>query len=115
MSTPELGAIVAGAGIAGLAAALEFQQSSREILVVEAPVRGEDGENTGETQTVSSDQGPRASTAEGLAKLKAVRPDGMHTAGNSSQISDGSAAVLWMTEDRAKAAGLRPRARLKSL
>jgi len=86
----------------------------REILVVEAPVRGEDGENTGETRTVSSDQGPRASSEEGLAKLKPVRPDGIHTAGNSSQISDGSAAVLWMTEQRAKAAGLRPRARIVS-
>jgi len=86
----------------------------REIVVVEAPIRGADGENTGETQAVNSEQGPRASTAEGLAKLKAVRPDGMHTAGNSSQISDGSAAVLWMTEERAKAAGLRPRARIVS-
>ena len=43
---------------------------------------------------------------EGLAKLKPVMPDGIHTAGNSSQISDGAAAVLWMDEDRAKAAGL---------
>ena len=44
--------------------------------------------------------------------MKPVIPDGMHTAGNSSQISDGAAAVLWMSEDRAKAAGLRPRARI---
>ena len=36
----------------------------------------------------------------------------MHTAGNSSQISDGAAAVLWMSEDRAKAEGFRPRARV---
>jgi acetyl-CoA C-acetyltransferase len=36
----------------------------------------------------------------------------MHTAGNSSQISDGAAAVLWMDEDRARAEGLRPRARM---
>ncbi len=86
----------------------------REILVVEAPIRGADGENTGEKLTVSTDQGPRASSAEGLAKLKPVRPDGIHTAGNSSQISDGSSAVLWMTEERAKAAGLRPRARIVS-
>jgi acetyl-CoA C-acetyltransferase len=87
---------------------------SREVLTVEAPVRGADGEVTGETQTVDTDQGPRASTAEGLAKLKPVLPEGMHTAGNSSQISDGSAAVLWMTEERAKSAGLRPRARIRS-
>ncbi len=86
----------------------------RELLVVEAPVRGEDGQPTGETRRVRSDQGPRPSTAAGLAKLKPVRPDGMHTAGNSSQISDGSAAVLWMSEERARAAGLRPRARLRA-
>jgi acetyl-CoA C-acetyltransferase len=84
----------------------------REILSVEAPVRGEDGELTGETLSVNTDQGPRASTAEGLATLRAVRPDGIHTAGNSSQISDGSAAVLWMSEERTKDAGLRPRARI---
>jgi acetyl-CoA C-acetyltransferase len=39
-------------------------------------------------------------------------PDGIHTAGNSSQISDGAAAVLWMSEERARAEGLRPRARI---
>jgi acetyl-CoA C-acetyltransferase len=49
---------------------------------------------------------------EGLAKLKPVYEGARHTAGTSSQISDGAAAVLWMDEDRAKALGLRPRARL---
>ena len=39
-----------------------------------------------------------------------VLPDGIHTAGNSSQISDGSAAVLWMSEERANADGFKPRA-----
>jgi acetyl-CoA C-acetyltransferase len=86
----------------------------RELIAVQAPVLNAGGELTGETTTVDTDQGPRASSAEGLAKLKPVMPDGMHTAGNSSQISDGSAAVLWMTEERAKAAGLRPRARIRS-
>jgi acetyl-CoA C-acetyltransferase len=38
--------------------------------------------------------------------------DGIHTAGNSSQISDGAAAVLWMSEEKAKAEGLKPRARI---
>ncbi len=86
----------------------------REILPVDAPVIGEDGQPTGEKRRVTSDQGPRSSTLEGLAKLNPVLPDGIHTAGNSSQISDGSAAVLWMTEERARAAGLRPRARIKA-
>ena len=83
----------------------------REILSMEAPVVGPDGP-TGETQVVARDQGPRDTTAEGLAKLKPVLPDGIHTAGNSSQISDGAAAVLWMSEDKASALGLRPRARI---
>ncbi|MAG30117.1 MAG: acetyl-CoA C-acyltransferase [Deltaproteobacteria bacterium] len=85
----------------------------REIIAVETPVMGPEGP-TGESQTVTKDQGPRPSTAEGLAGLRPVEEGGIHTAGNSSQISDGSAAVMWMTEDRAKASGLRPRARIKA-
>jgi len=84
----------------------------REIVSVEAPVLDADGNPTGEKQVVSHDGGLRETTAEGLAKLKPVAPDGIHTAGNSSQISDGAAAVLWMSEDAAKAHGLRPRARI---
>jgi acetyl-CoA C-acetyltransferase len=83
----------------------------REIVPVEAPILGPDGP-TGERHVVDRDQGPRDTTKEGLAKLKPVMPDGIHTAGNSSQISDGAAAVLWMSEDRARALGLRPRARI---
>ena len=88
---------------------------AREIVPVEAPIVGEEGprgEHAGEKIVVSKDQGPRDTTAEGLAKLKPVLPEGMHTAGNSSQISDGAAAVLWMSEERAKAEGLKPRARV---
>jgi acetyl-CoA C-acetyltransferase len=83
----------------------------REIVPLEAPVVGADGP-TGEKTLVTKDQGPRDTTKEGLAGLKPVMPDGMHTAGNSSQISDGAAAVLWMSEERANSAGLRPRARI---
>jgi acetyl-CoA C-acetyltransferase len=83
----------------------------REVFAIEAPVVGADGP-TGERRIVQRDQGLRDTTAEGLAALKPVLPDGMHTAGNSSQISDGAAAVLWMSEDRARADGLRPRARI---
>ncbi len=84
----------------------------REVFSVEAPVLGEDGKPTGETKTVSRDQGLRETDRASLAELKPVVPDTIHTAGNSSQISDGSAAVLWMTADEAKARGLRPRARI---
>ena len=76
----------------------------REIAPIEAPVIGEDGQPTGETQSVSRDQGLRETTMEGLAKLKPVYEGTSHTAGTSSQISDGAAAVLWMDEDRAERA-----------
>jgi len=88
---------------------------AREIVSVEAPMVGEEGprgEHGPERQVVSRDQGLRETTAEGLAKLTPVLPDGMHTAGNSSQISDGAAAVLWMSEDRANAEGFTPRAKV---
>ncbi len=85
----------------------------REIAPIEAPVVTKEGP-TGETQLVKIDQGPRPSTPEGLARLNPVEAGGIHTAGTSSQISDGAAAVLWMTEERAKAAGLRPRARIRA-
>ncbi len=61
---------------------------------------------------VSRDQGLRDTTLEGLAALKPVLADGVHTAGTSSQISDGASAVLLMSADRARAVGLRPRARI---
>jgi acetyl-CoA C-acetyltransferase len=82
-----------------------------QILPVEAPVMTKEGP-TGETAVVTRDQGLRDTTAEALAGLKPVLPDGVHTAGNSSQISDGAAAVLLMSADRAAELGLRPRARI---
>ncbi|HEY4331965.1 MAG TPA: steroid 3-ketoacyl-CoA thiolase [Ilumatobacteraceae bacterium] len=66
----------------------------------------------GNKRVVDRDGGLRETTSEKLATLKPVMPGGMHTAGNSSQISDGAAAVLWMSEERALAEGLRPRARI---
>ena len=96
----------------GACRAVAENRFEREILPVTAPVVGPEGP-TEETQTVSQDQGPRESSLEGLAKLRPVVEGGRHTAGNSSQISDGAAAVLWMREARAKAAGLRPRARIR--
>lgn len=86
----------------------------REISPIEAPVIDENKQPTAELNTVSRDQGLRDTTAEGLAGLKPVMEGGIHTAGTSSQISDGAAAVLWMDEDKAKALGLKPRARIIS-
>jgi acetyl-CoA C-acetyltransferase len=84
----------------------------REVVPVEAPVVDASFTPTGETISVTRDQGLRESTVEGLAKLKPVMEGALHTAGTSSQISDGAAAVLWMDSDVAAAHGLRPRARI---
>jgi acetyl-CoA C-acetyltransferase len=75
-------------------------------------VPGEDGQPSGATRTVSRDQGMRDTTMESLSTLKPMVEDGVHTPGNSSQVSDGSAAVLWMSADEARARGLKPRARI---
>jgi acetyl-CoA C-acetyltransferase len=93
--------------------AWEEGRFEREVISIEAPVMGPDGP-ADEIGVVTRDQGLRETTMEGLAALKPVVADGIHTAGNSSQISDGAAAVLWMSEERAKAEGLRPRARVVS-
>lgn len=79
----------------------------REVMPVDAP------QPDGARMTVTRDQGLRDTTMEALAGLKPVIDGEMITAGNSSQISDGAAAVLWMDEDKAKAMGLTPRARLR--
>lgn len=64
--------------------------------------------------TITADEGiRRGGTVEGLAKLKTVfREDGVITAGNASQISDGSAALLMMTSEKARELGLKPIARV---
>jgi acetyl-CoA C-acetyltransferase len=84
----------------------------REVVPVKAPVLDADGQPTGEVRTVDRDQGLRETSLDALAGLKPVLPDGLHTAGTSSQISDGAAAVLLVSEERARQLGLRPRARI---
>ncbi len=88
------------------ARATEEGRFEREIVPVDVL--------TDETrETMTRDEGIRAdSTLEALSKLKpAFKPDGVITAGNSSQITDGAAAVLVMSEDKATKLGLVPRAR----
>jgi len=92
--------------------ATEEGRFEREILSIDAPVPGDDGEPGGETRRIVRDQGIRESTLEGLAQLRPVMEGGIHTAGNSSQISDGASAVLWMSAEKARSLGLRPRARI---
>ncbi len=84
----------------------------REVVPVKAPVLGDNHQPTGETRTVERDEGLRETSLDGLAKLRPVLADGVHTAGTSSQISDGAAAVLLLDSGRARALGLRPRARI---
>ncbi len=84
-----------------------------QIVPIEAPVLDQEGNPTDETVTVTRDGGLRDTTLEGLAGLKPVaREDGVHTAGSSSQISDGAGAVLMMTAEKADELGLTPLARI---
>ncbi len=84
----------------------------REVTPVTAPVLDAEGRPTGQARTVDRDQGLRETNLEALAGLRPVVDNGVHTAGTSSQISDGAAAVLVMDAERARALGLRPRARI---
>ncbi|MFC6009994.1 steroid 3-ketoacyl-CoA thiolase [Nocardia lasii] len=96
------------------AAAWAEGRYDREVLPISAPVIDSEGAATGEKVEVTRDQGLRATTREGLAALKPVVAEGIHTAGTSSQISDGAAAVLLMDEAAARRQGLRPRARIRT-
>ena len=82
------------------------------------PVAVESTTLDGTRRTVfTRDEGPRADTSvEALAKLKAVfMADGTVTAGNASQMSDGAAVALVMSEEKARELGLKPKARFVSL
>jgi acetyl-CoA C-acetyltransferase len=84
-----------------------------QVVAVDAPDVDDEGKPTGTTHHVARDEGLRDTSLEALAGLKPVaRPDGVHTAGSSSQISDGAAALLMMTADKAAELGLRARARI---
>jgi len=78
-----------------------------EIVPVKTKVEGKEGE-----VTLSQDEGPVATTLEKLKSMKpAFADDGGSTAGNSSQVSDGAAAVLLMRRSKAKQLGITPLAR----
>ncbi|MFT4127386.1 MAG: steroid 3-ketoacyl-CoA thiolase [Gordonia sp. (in: high G+C Gram-positive bacteria)] len=94
--------------------AWEEGRYDREVLALKAPERTKDGVLTGKILDVTRDQGLRTTTRESLATLQPVIPGGIHTAGTSSQISDGAAAILLMDEDQARALGLTPRARIRA-
>ncbi len=85
-------------------AAIENGAFKKEIVPVEVKKKKE-------TVIFDTDEGPRAgSTIEGLQKLKPLNPDGFVTAGNASGINDGAAAMILMTEEKAKELGVKPMA-----
>ncbi|WP_070121251.1 thiolase family protein [Bacillus marinisedimentorum] len=87
--------------------AREEGRFEREIVPLEVTL------DDGSTVTMTDDEGPRNSTPEKLAELKpAFKEDGRVTAGNASQISDGAAAILIMSREKAEALGLKPRFRI---
>jgi acetyl-CoA C-acetyltransferase len=83
-----------------------------QIAPIEAPVLGDDAAPTGETRVVDRDQGLRETSLEQLAALEPVLEGGLHTAGTSSQISDGAAAIMLTSTRKATELGVRPRARI---
>jgi acetyl-CoA C-acetyltransferase len=93
--------------------ALDEGRFETQIVALDAPVLDGDGNKTDAMVTFTRDEIPRETSLEKLAQLKPVaRENGVHTAGSSSQIADGAAAVLLMSAERAQALGLRPRARI---
>lgn len=96
------------------AKAWEAGYFDREVTPITAPVVDEEGKPTGETREVVRDEGLRETSLEKLASLKAVEEGGIHTAGSSSQVSDGAAAILLASPAKAKELGLRPRARISA-
>jgi acetyl-CoA acyltransferase len=98
-------------------AAIDAGRFAGEVIpvTVERVEPSTNGKPHARTIVFDRDEGPRRDTsAEALAKLRpAFHVSGSVTAGNSSQTSDGAAAVLVMSEDRARAAGLEPLARFR--
>ncbi|WP_221565336.1 acetyl-CoA C-acetyltransferase [Alkalihalobacillus sp. TS-13] len=91
------------------ASAIENGRFEDEIVPVEIPQR------KGEALVFNTDEHPKKSTAEKLAKLRpAFKRDGMVTAGNASGINDGAAAVIVMSRQKAEELGLKPLAVIRS-
>ncbi len=84
----------------------------REVVPQDAPVLDAEGKPTGESVRCARDEGLRETSLEKLAALKPVLEGGLHTAGTSSQVTDGASAVVLASEAGVKRLGLRPRARI---
>jgi acetyl-CoA C-acetyltransferase len=84
----------------------------REVIPVTAPGMDKEGKPTGENVRVVRDEGLRKTTLEKLAALQPVPGQNLHTAGTSSQVSDGASAVIVASAEGVKKFGLKPRARI---
>ncbi len=95
------------------AAAWSEARFESQIVPVQVAVPGEDGKPSEEMLTLTRDECLRETTLEALANLKPTgRPDGVHTAGTSSQIADGASALLLMTREKAEELGVTPIAQI---
>ena len=92
--------------------AREEGRFEREIVPIEAPVLDKEGKPTGEVHTVTQDEGIRETNLEALAGLDPVPGQEIHTAGTSSQVSDGAAVVILANQKAVDELGLKPRARI---
>ncbi len=92
--------------------AWEEGRFDREVTPIEAPVLNDKWEPTGETRTISRDEGLRETSMEALAALDPVPGQEIHTAGTSSQVSDGAAVVIMASRKAVDELGLKPRARI---
>ena len=84
----------------------------REIVEVASPILNEKFEPTGEKKTVDRDEGLRETSLESLASLDPVPGQDIHTAGSSSQVSDGAAAVIMASQKACDRLDLKPRAKI---
>jgi len=84
----------------------------REVVAIDAPVLDKEGKPTGATARIARDEGLRPTTLEALRGLEPVPGQDIHTAGSSSQVSDGASAVILASEDAIKRYNLTPRARI---
>lgn len=92
--------------------AWEEGRFDREVTPISAPVLDETGEPTGEMQVISRDEGLRETSLDALGSLDPVPGQSIHTAGTSSQVSDGAAVVILASRKAVEEMGLKPRARV---
>lgn len=92
--------------------AWEEGRFEREVVPIEAPILDENFKPTGKTRSIVKDEGLRATTLDALKGLEPVAGQSVHTAGTSSQVSDGAAAVILCSEQAVHELNVKPRAKV---